>query len=107
MSFDDFWLHYPRKVCKKDARKAYDRAIKSVSHERIMEGLQTYLANKPAYADWCHAATWLNGERWEDEYDAKPKSTYDKLREFGENAGGFYSDGPSDNVISLPSRRER
>lgn len=72
--FDEFWLSYPRKIGKEPARKAYLKALKSTDHQTIMDGLESYKKNKPEYADWAHASTWLNAARWNDEYDEKKKS---------------------------------
>ncbi len=67
--FDAFWQAYPRKVAKAAARKAYAKALRLTDHATILEGLEAYKRGKPDYCDWCHASTWLNGERWEDEYE--------------------------------------
>lgn len=69
MSFDDFWSRYPRKIKRLDAEKAFMRALRVTSGDTIMAGLERYLANKPDYADWAHASSWLNGQRWTDEYE--------------------------------------
>lgn len=66
--FEAFWAAYPRRVAKLAAKKAYDKALKLTTHEEIMAGVARYKAGKPDYADWCHAATWLNQGRWDDEY---------------------------------------
>lgn len=69
--FDDFWNAYPRKVSKGQARKAWKPATKKASQDLIV-------AASYAFAEWCrheeteqrfiaHPATWLNGERWNDE----------------------------------------
>ena len=70
--FDEFWsaIQPPvRKVCKKDARRAYLRARKIADKDTIHEGWRRYIAyvahREPE--NTCHPATWLNGERWEDE----------------------------------------
>ena len=70
--FDEFWAAYPRKVGKIAAEKAYRKAVKLASHDEIMDGVRRYLKAKPAYADWCHPATWLCQGRWMDEPDTKP-----------------------------------
>ncbi len=67
--FEDFWFSYPRKVGKLAAEKAYTKALKQAAPDVIWAGLQLYLKTKPAYADWCHPATWLNQGRWMDEPD--------------------------------------
>jgi len=72
--FERFWSGYPKKVGKGDAMKAWakinpDDALIA----RILEGLDAYRETE----EWMypreggrfipHAATWLNGRRWEDE----------------------------------------
>jgi hypothetical protein len=68
-----FWDAYPRKIGKADARKAFGKAWKKLppyDEEAILiGGLERA---KAAWADAQfipHAATWLNGERWQDEPD--------------------------------------
>lgn len=69
--FEVFWKAYPRKVGKFAARKAFDKAMKyGVTLERLLEGVRDYIKNKPSYADFCHASTWLTQGRWMDEWDA-------------------------------------
>lgn len=75
--FEDFWRAYPRKVGKFAARKAYEKARRSgqATQAELLAGVQRYITHKPAYADWCHASTWLNGGRWMDDYDSKPATS--------------------------------
>ena len=71
-SFDDFWRAYPRRVAKKDALKAWNH-IKPTVYPKIFSALEHHRQSD----DWSrdngrfipHAATWLNGERWEDELE--------------------------------------
>lgn len=69
VEFEDFWLMYPRRIAKKDAREAW---AKMSSRDRI--------AALTALVDWRrvwiargemdfvpYPASWLRGERWEDE----------------------------------------
>lgn len=71
--FDEFWDAYPRKKGKGQARKAFERALKKTDMETILEGVREYIAN----GRWedeqfiAYPATWLNGERWSDEYGSK------------------------------------
>lgn len=71
--FDSFWATYPRKDAKANARKAYAKAIKSVTPAEIKAGLDRHLAkwaaSDPKFIP--HAATWLNGERWADVLDVR------------------------------------
>lgn len=75
--FDLFWAAYPLKVSKAAARKAW---IKTANIrppvEQVIARVRAYIAYRedlakrrefvPAIA---HASTWLNGERWEDQYE--------------------------------------
>lgn len=70
--FAEFWYRFPRRVGKLAAEKAYAAALKRASHEEILAGVERYIRTKPAYADWCHAKTWLNQGRWLDEPDGVP-----------------------------------
>jgi len=72
MSFDLFWAKYPRHDAKKDARKAWDRLNPSPA---LVEKIVAALAWQVLRESWQKddgqfvplAATWLRGERWEDE----------------------------------------
>lgn len=67
--FEIFWRRFPRRVGKLAALKAYGKARKLASAEQIVQGVDRYIANKPAYADWCHPVTFLSQGRWMDEYE--------------------------------------
>lgn len=70
--FDTFWAAYPKKVAKADARKAWlqtkdirpelakllSAVTAACKTEQWMRGSGQFIP---------HAATWLRGERWEDE----------------------------------------
>lgn len=83
--FARFWLAYPRKTAKGDARKAYDRAVRKLMAADINRDPEMVLigALERAKAAWTdaqyipHPATWLNGERWDDEPEtAAPRKAY-------------------------------
>lgn len=67
--FRVFWDAYPRKEGKKRAREKWKRLNPDPAlFGRIMAGLERHLRSE----QWRrgvipHPATWLNGERWEDE----------------------------------------
>lgn len=65
--FECWYAAFPRHVGKGRARKAYWQARKKADAATLLVGVERYRHNKPEYADWCHPATWLNGERWLDE----------------------------------------
>jgi hypothetical protein len=68
ISFDDFWTLVPEKRSKKAARTAWDRAVKKKPPEQIISAYPLYLADCRKHKRFiCYPATWLNGERWNDE----------------------------------------
>ncbi|MFJ4038229.1 helix-turn-helix domain-containing protein [Microbacterium sp. NPDC090007] len=69
VSFDDFWGVWPRKVAKPDARRAWDKAVKTVPGEVILAGAIAYRDNpgRPEKQFIPHPATWLNRSGWDDE----------------------------------------
>ena len=78
VQFNQFWEIYPRKVAKKKARKDFEKAVKRVGLEVLLEGVRNYIfyiehENKEAeYIK--HPSTWLNGEHWEDDHKIEKKS---------------------------------
>ena len=72
--FAEWWPHYPKKVKKLDAEKAYRAALKrGVTPEELLQGLQRQKAawkakgTEPQYIPY--PATWLRAGSWEDELD--------------------------------------
>ena len=69
-AFDEFWEHYPRKVAKDGAKKAFAKAAKNTDVREIVEGARRFGAdpNLPEDKSFIpHATTWLNRGSWEDE----------------------------------------
>ena len=66
--FDEFWKHYPRKVSKPNALKAWIKIkpdddltktiISAISKQNLSAKEEQFIP---------HPASWLNGKRWEDE----------------------------------------
>lgn len=74
--FEIFWRAFPRRIGKGAARKAFDRAIRKTSLPVMLHAIEEYVEHKPGWQDFCHPATWLNAERWSDEWDTpRPMST--------------------------------
>lgn len=71
--WSEFWTIYPHKVAKATAKKSFMAARKKVLFADLMDGLRRYIASKPSDREWCHAATWLNGERWADQPSERPR----------------------------------
>lgn len=72
-AFDEFWKVYPRKVAKGHAVRAWAQAVKKAPPTVIITGAVRY-RDDPNREDkfTAHPATWLNGERWND--DPLPES---------------------------------
>ena len=74
--FEQFWQHYPRKIAKRAAQKAFDRLTKQEQSDAV-EAIEQHLAYwklKGTEMDYVpHASTWLNQGRWEDILDMTPK----------------------------------
>jgi len=68
--FEKFWEKYPRSENKNQAIKAFEKARKKVSLEVLLKKLEQYKAhNQKNDIKYAYASTWLNQERWADEYD--------------------------------------
>jgi len=66
--FDDFWAAYPKRSDKGHARTAWAKAVRKADVTAIIEGARRFGQdpNLPEPKFIPLAATWLNGERWED-----------------------------------------
>lgn len=73
--FERFWKAYPRRIGKGSARKAFEKAIRLTTLEIMLHAIEEYKANKPSWQDFCHPSTWLNQERWADEWEPVRPST--------------------------------
>jgi len=69
--FNQFWAVYPRKKGKGQARKAFEKALLKTDLETILAGVEAYVENEDMHDPQfvAHPTTWLNGERWEDEFE--------------------------------------
>lgn len=70
--FEEWWTIYPRKAAKKEARKAWGQMtpqINALTLAILMERTQLFadhvVGKDPEHI--AHGATWLRGERWNDE----------------------------------------
>lgn len=67
-AFEQFWQTYPRKVGKRTAATAYERASKRAATEKIQAGAEAYRDDPNrdrAYT--AHPTTWLNRDGWDDD----------------------------------------
>jgi hypothetical protein len=67
--FTLFWSHYPRKRNRAEAFKAYRAARRKASAATILDSLRRQLPELQAEQERYqpHGATWLRGERWENQ----------------------------------------
>lgn len=82
--FDQFWQAYPHRVAKGQARRTFAKLeAEGILPEigEVVAGVQRSIEagvfDRPKYSP--HPSTWLNGERWEDEYQAEPASLLDEV----------------------------
>jgi hypothetical protein len=72
LSFEDFWKAWPKRLAKKDAMKAWLR-VPEVAHQKILRAIEAGKRTDQWQRDGGQyipmPATWLRGERWEDELD--------------------------------------
>ena len=80
MTFETFWSIYPRRLNKAQALKSYNTAIKKgAPHEQLARGAQEFRAyverNTIANQFVCHASTWINQDRWTNDYASDDYTT--------------------------------
>lgn len=77
--FDRFWMIYPRRCGSNPKKPARDKFIAFVTKKHIDPGI--IIAGAEKYARMrqgqdpkftCMAVTWLNQERWSDDYSIEP-----------------------------------
>lgn len=72
--FEQLWTIYPKHVAKMAAYKAWRKAKVGMNSASLMAKVQAFAAQcantETRYIP--HFATWLNGERWNDEYRPDP-----------------------------------
>lgn len=82
-TFVTFWSAYPKKIAKQDAMKAFKKLrLVNGDFKKVLSSLE--IAKKSE--QWQreegkfipHAATWLNGRRFEDEQNDQPKIKVDR-----------------------------
>jgi len=75
--FERFWSAYAYKICRADAYKAWVKNKCEDIADEICAAIPAYdefLSQNP-WRHKAHASTWLNGNRWLDEY-GPPKPAY-------------------------------
>ena len=70
MTFEQFWQQYPKKVGKLTAKRSWEKLSlenQQKALEAIVEHRKYWTAKGTEWELICHASTWLNQERFEDE----------------------------------------
>lgn len=90
--FTEWWPHYPKKVKKLDAEKAYRAALKrGVTPKELLDGLQRQKdawkakGTEPQYIPY--PATWLRAGSWEDELETPAPSMENPAPAIDPNTG--------------------
>lgn len=68
--FDDWWQAYPRKTAKANAQRAWGKmkpADRTAAIEALGDHVRSWRLRGTAPEYIPHAASWLNGRRWEDD----------------------------------------
>lgn len=72
VTFEDFWKVWPKRLAKKDAQKAWLR-VPETAHPKILRAIVAAKRTEQWQKDDGQfiplPASWLRGERWEDELD--------------------------------------
>ncbi len=88
--FEFFWNEYGKVGTKKTAAKAYRAAKKKTDDATLLGKLSEYkrYLGERDWLDQCHASTWLNEERWNNEYhpaeqNQTPSQIFEQLKREG------------------------
>lgn len=89
--FDLFWEAYPRKVDRKKCLRMFDKLMRTVDHEDIMDGLGRWILywqrrGDPEFIP--HPYTWLYNERWTEQ----PPSNGEKRSAVGNKMREMYAE---------------
>ena len=91
--FEQIWPHFPRKVGKGNARKAWIKARRTATFDEIAKPLGLFIRNQRNVEQRFipHLSTWLNGERWQDDQTHatnRAATSSDRLDRLGAADGG-------------------
>ena len=72
--FENFWKAYPNRAAKQNAKKAWAK-LKLAANDPRLDAIRAGFSRAMQSREWLqdggkfipHAATWINGERWNDE----------------------------------------
>lgn len=97
--FDLWWEHYPRKVSKGAARKAFPHARRKAPLDVLIAGASAYADDPTRTTRFTkHPAKWLNDECWND--DRTPTRTESNGTRAGKDLIRRHSEPPSVQELS-------
>lgn len=81
-AFEDWYKNYPKKVGKGQARKAFKAALKKTDLDTLKAGVESYRHSVEGRDREfiANPATWLNGERWDDDNNTKEDDQWEKWK---------------------------
>jgi hypothetical protein len=86
--FEVFWKNYPTKKGKGKAQESFKKAIKKTTLEKMLDSVEKMKLEKQKKEEakvfapeFPHPATWLNQERWQDEYKIEIQKSIGQLSE--------------------------
>jgi hypothetical protein len=94
--FELFWQLYPRKAGKKTAKRTWIRikpneALFLTIMSAINVANQYWQHQRISLKHIPHPSTWLDEERWEDEFSESPTSSYENVAHNGNDKGGVHN----------------
>jgi hypothetical protein len=104
-AFEKFWFAYPNKKAKGAAEKAFEKALATTDLDTILIGVETYKANKDDRIDYCHPSTWLNQQRWSDEYDDRDNRNHHPRR--AKSSNDYFFDAVAERLEAGAGQDER
>lgn len=108
VGFDEFWTLYPRHTAKQNAVKAWIKVPASL-HPAIFAAVKAQAVSPSWTKDGGqfipHAASWINGKRWEDEAGAVTTSAKRNTPEYAKAHAGaaWWSEAGFDDVWNAMS----
>lgn len=111
--FEEFWTVYAYKRKRVDAERAWAKAIRKADPDHIIVAAANYAdsirADKAARGDrapdQAHAASWLNGERWNDDLGDRPNQRVGAAQGWLQLAADLGEPTPPENVREIGPRR--
>ena len=104
LSFDDFWIAFPKKADKKKAREIWKRRkLDKIADLIISDVVKRIDVDKKWIGGFIpNPTTYLNGDRWEDEIepDEKKISLAERMEKYGEKSSFAKPDKNDESVIS-------